>query len=117
MVGLPETTAAIANFYSSEADGLRYTPTDVIMANGASGALDMVITVLCKPGANILFPKPGFSYNAATNARRVEDRYYNLVPEREWECDFEHMKSLVDENTAALVITKCVHRSVLYFGI
>jgi tyrosine aminotransferase len=104
--GLPQTKAALAEFYTSEDDGLVYSASDVIMANGASEALDMVVTVLCKPGSNILFPKPGFAYGACCNARRVEDRYYNLIPEREWECDFEHMKSLVDKDTAAIVITK-----------
>jgi tyrosine aminotransferase len=76
------------------------------MTNGASEALETTITVLCKPGSNILFPRPGFAYSVVTNARRVEDRYYNLDPDREWEVDFEHLKTLVDEKTAALVITK-----------
>lgn len=68
----------------------------------------MVITVLCKPGSNILFPRPGFAYSVSTNARHVEDRYYNLLPDREWEVDLEHVKTLIDDQTAAIVITKCV---------
>lgn len=85
---------------------MTYAPNDVVLTNGASEALDMVITVLCKPGSNILFPRPGFAYSVSTNARHVEDRYYNLLPEKEWEVDLEHAESLIDERTAAIVITK-----------
>jgi tyrosine aminotransferase len=106
--GLPETKSAVADFYSAPAEGLLYSPTDVTMTNGASEALDMVVTILCRPGSNILFPRPGFAYSVSPNARRVEDRYYNLLPEKEWEVDFEHLKTLIDDRTAALVITKYI---------
>jgi aspartate/methionine/tyrosine aminotransferase len=111
--GLFEAKDALAQFYSSPEDGLEYAPSDVFLTNGASEALDMIITVLCKPGSNILFPRPGFAYSVSTNARHVEDRYYNLLPERDWEIDLDHVKTLIDENTAAIVITKCVNNAVL----
>lgn len=121
--GLPPTKAAVANFYSEKSnDGLVYASADVFMMNGASEALDTVITVLCAPGSNILFPRPGtycdastvllssrptgFAYCLITSARRVEDRYYNLIPEQEWAVDLEHMKTLVDDKTTAVVLTK-----------
>lgn len=30
---------------------------------------------------------------------------YSLLPERKWEADMEHLESLIDERTAALVVT------------
>jgi tyrosine aminotransferase len=104
--GLLETRQTVAEFYSAPNEGLVYSANDVFMTNGASEALDTIITVLCKVGSNILFPRPGFAYSVSTDARRVEDRYYNLIPEKEWEVDLEHMKTLVDTKTAAIVITK-----------
>jgi tyrosine aminotransferase len=103
-----ETRKAIADFYSSPKDGLTYNPEDVCMTNGAMVAFANTIAVLCKPGSNILIPRPGFTYSVATSTPAVEDRYYNLDPNKDWELDFEHLKTLVNEQTAALVITKYV---------
>jgi tyrosine aminotransferase len=105
--GLPDTKAALAEFYSAPAAGLHYAPADVFMANGTSEALDLVVTVLGRRGANVLFPRPGFAYSVSPNARGVEDRYYNLLPERDWEVDLAHLATLVDENTVALFVNKC----------
>jgi tyrosine aminotransferase len=104
--GLPGTKAALAEFYSVPSAGLHYTPADVFMANGTSGAIDLIVTVLGRRGGNMLFPRPGFAYSPSPNARGVEDRYYNLIPEREWEVDLAHLDTLVDENTVAIFINK-----------
>lgn len=55
-------------------------PSDVILANGCSGALEMCVNVLCNEGTNILLPRPGFSLYASLAATRfVEAKYYNLL--------------------------------------
>jgi tyrosine aminotransferase len=108
--GLPATKAAVAAFHSVPTAGLMYAPADVVMTNGTASALDLVITALGRAGSSMLFPRPGFAYSPSPNARRVEDRYYNLLPDREWEVDLEHLATLVDENTAALVLNKYVPR-------
>ncbi|KAJ2819108.1 hypothetical protein IWW50_005577, partial [Coemansia erecta] len=78
---------------------------DVVMASGCSGAVEMAISVLCNEGQNILLPRPGFClYNTVAGSRNIEARLYNLVAERNWEVDIEHMESLIDSNTAAILI-------------
>lgn len=34
----------------------------------------------------------------------IETREYNLLPENDWEVDLLHMESLIDENTAAIIV-------------
>ncbi|XP_078689942.1 tyrosine aminotransferase-like isoform X3 [Branchiostoma floridae x Branchiostoma belcheri] len=102
-IGYETARAAIAKYYTSPEAPLE--AKDVIFGSGCSGALDLCISVLANPGQNILVPRPGFSlYKTLAESIGVEIRHYNLLPERCWEIDLEHLQSLVDENTAAVVV-------------
>ncbi|KAK9688071.1 hypothetical protein K7432_014536 [Basidiobolus ranarum] len=101
--GLQVARDAIAQKYATKTSPL--TPEDVIIASGASGALELAIGAIADEGQNILLPCPGFSvYETLAGPKKIQCRYYNLNPERSWEIDIEHMKSLIDENTAAIII-------------
>lgn len=64
------------------------------------------IAVLCSEGKNMLVPRPLFTaYEAMAAVSGVEIRYYDLLPEQEWECDLNSIESLIDENTACLILT------------
>lgn len=66
----------------------------------------MCISVLAEPGQNILIARPGFSiYRTLASGHGIEIRSYNLIPEKNWEVDLKHMESLIDENTAAMIVT------------
>ncbi|KAI9493118.1 tyrosine aminotransferase [Zychaea mexicana] len=81
------------------------TANDVILTNGCSGALEICFNVLCNPGQNILLPCPGFSlYRSLADIKQVEGRYYRLMPEKNWQVDLEHLESLIDDNTAAILV-------------
>ncbi|CAN1844539.1 Probable aminotransferase TAT2 [Linum perenne] len=68
-------------------------------------AIEVALTVLARPGANILLPRPGFPYYEARAAvSKLEVRHFDLLPERGWEVDLEAVESLADENTVAMVI-------------
>lgn len=102
--GLIEARQAICD-YVYETQG-KVAPDDVILTSGCSAALDYCITVLAGRGQNILIPRPGFSiYRTQADGHGIEVRSYNLLPERNWEIDLEHLESLIDDNTAALVLT------------
>lgn len=102
-VGYEQARAAVAEYESCENSTL--TAKDVVFASGCSGALDLAITVLANPGQNILIPRPGFSlYKTLAASLSIETRYYNLLPENSWEVDLEHLESLIDENTATIII-------------
>ncbi|KAI7849307.1 tyrosine aminotransferase [Circinella umbellata] len=78
---------------------------DIILTNGCSGALEICFSVLCNPGQNILLPRPGFSlYRSLAEVKEVEGRYYDLIPEKNWQVDLEQMETLIDNNTAAILI-------------
>ncbi|GAB5590096.1 hypothetical protein Unana1_04996 [Umbelopsis nana] len=101
--GTEQARAAVAEKFNHPDAPL--TSRDVILANGCSGALDLAINALCSEGQNILIPRPGFSlYDNLAVSRFIEPRFYNLVPERSWEADLEHLESLIDENTACILV-------------
>ena len=94
---------AVARKYTVPSSPL--TAKDVIIASGCSGALDLCVTVLANEGQNILLPRPGFSlYRTLCDSKGIEVRYYDLVPEKQWECDLDHMGSLIDHNTTVILI-------------
>ncbi|XP_065915330.1 tyrosine aminotransferase-like isoform X2 [Dysidea avara] len=102
--GLAMTRRAVAAHYSTPEAPL--TEDDVIMSCGCSGALDMCITVLGNPGQNILIPRPGFGlYSCLSVPRGIEARHYDLVPDRQWEIDLDHLEQLIDANTVSIVVT------------
>lgn len=101
--GFPEARQAVAEYVSHQG---AVTPNDVILCSGCSCALDLCISVLAGAGQNILIPKPGFSiYRTLAEGFGIECRYYDLIPEKNWEVDLVQLESLIDANTAALIVT------------
>jgi len=85
--------------------GAEVSPDDVILCSGCSCALDITIAALADAGQNILVPRPGFPlYTTLAAGLEIETREYDLLPDQSWEIDLLHMESLIDENTAAMVI-------------
>jgi tyrosine aminotransferase len=78
---------------------------DIVIASGCSGAIDIALTGLLNPGDNILLPKPAFPlYQVICDAHKIQVKFYNLLPEKNWEADLAHLESLVDENTKAILV-------------
>lgn len=102
-LGWTEAREAVARYSAHQGD---VKAEDVILCNGCSSAVDMIISVLVHSGQNILCARPGYSiYGTISAGFDIELRHYNLLADRNWEIDLEHMESLIDEKTAALVIT------------
>jgi aspartate aminotransferase len=55
--GIPELKAAIVQQYEA-GHGLKYTPQQVVVSNGAKHSLHNVFTVLCNPGDEVIIPAP-----------------------------------------------------------
>jgi aspartate aminotransferase len=55
--GIPELKAAVAKQYEAR-HGLKYSPQQVIISNGAKHSLHNVFTVLCDPGDEVIIPAP-----------------------------------------------------------
>jgi tyrosine aminotransferase len=95
---------SIADYLSRD---LPYTlsPDDVYLTIGCTQAIEVMLTVLARPGANILLPRPGFPYYEARAAcTHLEVRHFDLLPENGWEVDLQAVEALADHNTVAMVI-------------
>ncbi|GAB0093454.1 Tyrosine aminotransferase [Sergentomyia squamirostris] len=103
--GRVEARQAVADYEARLNDVGSLTADDVIICSGCSSALELSIAALAENGQNILIPRPGFSiYQTLAPGFGVSLRMYNLLPERNFEIDLLHLESLIDENTAALVV-------------
>lgn len=72
---------------------------------GCTQAIEVIISVLACPGANILLPRPGFPfYEARASFSNLEVRHSALLPDKGWEVDLAEVEKLADEDTVAVVI-------------
>eukprot|EP00735_Rhodelphis_limneticus_P003547 TRINITY_DN15032_c0_g1::TRINITY_DN15032_c0_g1_i1::g.24936::m.24936 TRINITY_DN15032_c0_g1::TRINITY_DN15032_c0_g1_i1::g.24936 ORF type:complete len:430 (-),score=80.81,sp/Q8QZR1/ATTY_MOUSE/45.76/9e-136,Aminotran_1_2/PF00155.16/9.8e-68,DegT_DnrJ_EryC1/PF01041.12/3.3e-06,Beta_elim_lyase/PF01212.16/9.8e-05,Aminotran_5/PF00266.14/0.0004,Cys_Met_Meta_PP/PF01053.15/0.0034 TRINITY_DN15032_c0_g1_i1:396-1628(-) len=102
-LGLNESRQAVAGLYTSPSCPV--TKDDVVLASGCSHALQLVIGALGNEGDNLLVPAPSFPlYSTLANYNGVETRQYNLLSEKNWECDLAHLESLIDERTVAILV-------------
>ena len=60
--------------------------------------------MLATPGCNVLAPRPGFPlYKTLSALLGIEIRYYNLLPERNWQIDLADLDDQIDCNTSAII--------------
>ncbi|KAL7530503.1 hypothetical protein ACHAXR_003530, partial [Thalassiosira sp. AJA248-18] len=103
--GTPEARAAIAkhhtnlmkkNVSASLASAHRVSPEDVIVASGASGALELALTALLDEDSVLLVPRPGFPlYQVIAESHGASVVHYDLLPDQRWECDLNHMEGII----------------------
>ncbi|XP_030516345.1 probable aminotransferase TAT2 [Rhodamnia argentea] len=103
-VGILPARRAVADYLSHDLP-YKLSPDDVHLTLGCTQAIEAVLTVLARPGANILLPRPGFPYYDARAAHsHLETRYFDLLPDKGWEVDLKGVEDLADESTVAMVI-------------
>lgn len=103
-VGLPQTRKAISEYLSKDLP-YKLSQDDVYITAGCTQAIEVAISILAKPNANILVPKPGFPiYELCAAFRNVETRHFNLIPEKGWEVNLDEVDALADHNTVAIVV-------------
>ena len=92
---------AVADYHSPTLP-FNLTAEDVSITVGCSQAIQLCIAALATTGANILIPRPGFPiYETFCKYYGVECRFYDLLPERDWEVDLDQIALLADSNTVA----------------
>ena len=92
---------AVADYHSPTLP-FNLTAEDVSITVGCSQAIQLCIAALATTGANILIPRPGFPiYETFSKYYGVECRFYDLLPERDWEVDLDQIALLADSNTVA----------------
>ncbi|XP_058213045.1 nicotianamine aminotransferase 1-like [Rhododendron vialii] len=103
-VGIPPARRAIADYLSKDLP-YKLSSEDVYVTLGCAQAIEVILTVLARPNANILLPRPGFFlYEIRAAYCQLEVRHFDLLPEKGWEVDLDAVEALADENTAAIVI-------------
>ncbi|GLT41645.1 hypothetical protein SLA2020_156920 [Shorea laevis] len=103
-IGVLPARRAVADYLSRDLP-YKLSPDDVNLTLGCTQAIEISLSALARPGANILLPRPGFPYYEARAALgRLEVRHFDLLPEKGWEVDFDGVEALADENTVAMVI-------------
>ncbi|KAH7533392.1 nicotianamine aminotransferase 1 [Ziziphus jujuba] len=103
-LGVASAKRAIAEHLSK---GLSYqlSPDHVCITAGCTQAIEIILSVLACPGANILLPRPGYpQYEARAAFSKLEARHFDLLPEKAWEVDLDAVEALADHNTVAMVI-------------
>ncbi|KAH9606509.1 hypothetical protein KSS87_018899 [Heliosperma pusillum] len=95
---------AVAEYLSYD---LPYTlsASGVFLTVGCTQAIDVTLSMLSRPGANILLPRPGYPYYEIRSAYiGLEARHFDLVPENGWEIDVNSLEAQADSNTVAMVL-------------
>ncbi|CAN0915590.1 Nicotianamine aminotransferase 1 [Linum grandiflorum] len=102
-VGLLSARRAVAEYLNNELP-YKLTANDVFMTVGCTQAIEVAITALARPGANILLPRPGYpDYEAFAAQKLLQVRHYDLLPDKGWDIDLEAVEAIADENTVAIV--------------
>lgn len=101
--GIMPAREAVAAEYSSL--GVPLSPDRVLLTSGTSEGIDLAISVLVDRGDEVLVPLPTYPFYTAVigklGARAV---YYRTDPERGWEPDLDHLRSMIGPRTRALVV-------------
>jgi aspartate/methionine/tyrosine aminotransferase len=102
--GLPALRQTIANFYR-ERYATRIDPERIIVTPGASGALQLVLSVLINPGESVLMADPGYPCNRHF-VELVEGRPVAIPvgPETGYQLTAERVESAWQPQTKAVLI-------------
>ncbi|XP_033169223.1 tyrosine aminotransferase [Drosophila mauritiana] len=96
---------AVAKYSAHQRPDGEIDANEVVLCSGCSSALEYCILALADRGQNVLVPRPGFClYYTLSLGLDIEVRYYDLLPDQQWRADLVQLESLIDENTAALLI-------------
>jgi aspartate/methionine/tyrosine aminotransferase len=100
--GIPAAREAVAADYTAK--GVPMTADRVLITTGTSEAIDLVLNALVDEGDEVLVPLPTYPLYTAVIAKiNAHARYYRTDPQREWQPDLEHLRSLITPRTRVLV--------------
>ena len=96
--GEPALRRVIAAYYGGN-------PDDLIVTASTSDAYNLLFSVLCSPGDNVLFPSPGYPlFEYLARYHGLESRFYRLEFDHAFTLRPEAVATQLDENTRFLVL-------------
>lgn len=103
--GLLELREAVTR-KEKRVNGVEISPCDVLITEGVSEGIEMILGTLVEKGNEILFPGPTYppyiSYTKFFDGKPVA---YRTVEEDRWQPDIDDLRSKITTKTRALVIT------------
>ena len=100
--GIAPARDAVAADYASH--GVPTSSDRVVITTGTSEGIELVLSALANEGDEVLVPLPTYPLYTAVIAKiGALARYYRTDPDREWQPDIEHLRSLVTPRTRVLV--------------
>lgn len=109
--GYKKARIVLANKYNQlnlsgiDTKGFKYTFEDIFVTVGCVGSINLAFMTLLNPGDNILLPRPGFSYyRTVCESYDFNFKFYDLMPDKNWAIDVNHLESLIDDRTKAIFI-------------
>jgi alanine-synthesizing transaminase len=103
--GMPELREAIAR-KEKRINNLDISPSDVLITEGVSEGIEMILATLVEKGDEILFPGPTYppyiSYTKFFDGSPVS---YATVEDDRWQPDIDDLRSKITPKTRAIVIT------------
>lgn len=93
--GLPELRQAMAAFYQKYFSVTLSPETEVLPLMGSKEGIMHISMAFLNPGDQVLIPNPGYpTYASVTKLVGAEPVLYDLLPERDWQPDFEALEAL-----------------------
>lgn len=103
--GIPELREAIAQ-KEKRVNGVDVSPSDVLITEGVSEGIQMILGTLLEKGDEILFPGPTYPpYISYTRFFDGNPKAYATVEEDNWQPDIDDLRSKITKKTRAIVIT------------
>ncbi len=94
--------AAAADFVSR---GVNVSPDRVLITSGTSEGIELALTGIVDEGEEVLVPSPTYPLYTAVLAKiGATPAYYRTDHTREWMPDLDHIRSLINPKTRALVV-------------
>lgn len=101
--GMKSARQAVVDYLSKNNDD-SISSDDVILTSGCSTALEICFRALANPGENILIPRPSWNYTTWICGSGIKVQFYDLDPSNDWNVDLEHLESLINDKTKAIII-------------
>lgn len=91
--------------YEKKKNGVKITPNDVLVTQGAAEAVNAVLAAAFEPGDKILIPSPTYPpYITAARFFGIEPAEYRCLEDESWVPDIDHIRKLIDHKTKAILI-------------
>lgn len=101
--GIPSARAAVCGYYADR--GVALKPEQIVLTTSTSEAYSYLFRLLCDPGSEILFPRPGYPlFDFLAVLDDVGLRAAPLVYAYGWQIDTEGFRRAVTPQTRAIVL-------------